>query len=50
MNCLECSMRYVCETLLGGKDKCAYNQYIPIVGGTSDSTEVCDTEDEDEDD
>lgn len=39
MNCNECPMRYVCDTLLGGKDKCVYGECVPIVEGTSDCTE-----------
>jgi len=47
MNCIECSMRYVCDTLIGGKDKCVYGLYIPIIGSTSNNTE---NEEEKEDD
>lgn len=39
MNCDECTMRYICDAVLGGKDKCAYEIHMPIVGGTSDENE-----------
>ena len=37
MNCNECPMRYVCEAILGGKEKCVYKE-------TDDGTGQVDTE------
>lgn len=39
MKCEDCPMRYVCDAILGGKDKCVYEQVEKVEPDTEDEDE-----------